>query len=89
MITEEPTVTAAPNPANSLVSFHIRIPVDRPFATLRVLDVNGKIVHHRKVTAGEQNVRWLPRNDVSAGIYYYYLETVDRRTLPKKLVLLR
>jgi hypothetical protein len=85
----EPSVEASPNPAKSSVQFMLQLPPQNTFATLNIFDVSGKQVHSTRILNGQQNVRWLPDSNLRAGVYYYYLETLDTRTVPKKLVLLR
>lgn len=82
------SVEANPNPAKSTVQFSIQIPANCHFANLTIFDLNGQQVYSNRVLNGQQSVSWFP-NNLQAGIYYYYLETLDRRTNPQKIVLLK
>lgn len=82
------SVEASPNPAKSTVKFSIQLPANCHFANLTIFDLNGQQVYSTRVLNGQQSVSWFP-NNLQAGIYYYYLESLDRRTPPQKIVLLK
>jgi hypothetical protein len=85
----------APNPfahAGTSIAFALPQPAD---AKLRVFDVQGRLVRtlvNGPTEAGHHTIQWDGRNDsdrdVSAGVYFYRLQS-DGKSLTRKLTLLR
>jgi hypothetical protein len=84
-----------PNPFNPTTQIRFDVPDDGTRVTLAIYDVSGRLVRSivdNYVTAGRKSVTWdgtdTNGSPVSSGIYFYRLAT-GKRTLTKKMVLLK
>ena len=83
-----------PNPFNPTTSVAFFLPAGGP-VTLRVYDVGGRLVRtlvDAAMPVGRHVAEWNGRNDrgaaVSSGVYYYRLHA-NKKTITKKMVVLR
>jgi flagellar hook assembly protein FlgD len=83
-----------PNPFNPSTTISFTLP-EKSATTLSIYNVNGELVTtlvNRALEAGFEEVTWNGRdangNQVSTGVYFYRL-CAGKRTLTKKMVLLK
>jgi hypothetical protein len=79
-------VSAYPNPATDIIRVDYVLPDDIKSARLNILDSNGKTVKNFLVDGHSDHLA-LNVNDLSSGIYHYYIEYDNRRTSAKKIVI--
>ncbi|UCG52647.1 MAG: T9SS type A sorting domain-containing protein, partial [Candidatus Latescibacterota bacterium] len=84
-----------PNPFNPTTVIRFDVPNDGTRVTLAIYNVSGRLVRSivdGNVTAGRKSVTWdgtdTSGNPVSSGVYFYRLAT-GKRTITKKMVLLK
>ena len=77
-------VNVYPNPASTFIS--VEIPANAKATTLRLLDVNGKLMMERSV--GNSNLQTIATQDFAAGTYGLMIETTEG-WLRKKIVITR
>lgn len=76
-----------PNPANNFLNVHIAMK-DVPAGTLRIMDVNGKVVWQRKFESLSVLEEQINVSLFQSGVYALWLET-DKGRLVKKLLITR
>jgi hypothetical protein len=76
---------AYPNPATDIIRVEYVLPDDIKSARLNILDSNGKTVKNFLVDGHSDHLA-LNVNDLSSGIYLYYIEYDNFRTSSKKLI---
>ncbi|MBS2098287.1 discoidin domain-containing protein [Carboxylicivirga linearis] len=77
---EETTIKTYPNPFNN--QLNIELPIINSEATLRLSDLNGKIIIERKVAAETNNLH-LNTSHVSTGIYLLIINYKDQQIVQK------
>ncbi len=78
-------LNAYPNPATDIIRVDYALPDDIKSARLNILDSSGKTVKNFLVD-GHSNHLALNVNDLSSGIYHYYITYDNQRTISKKIV---
>lgn len=78
-------LNAYPNPATDIIRVEYALPDDIKSARLNILDSNGKTVKNFLVDGHSDHLA-LNVNDLSSGIYHYYIEYDNSRTSLKKLI---
>jgi len=79
---QQSAVSAYPNPTHSTIEFRLSS-IELQQLSLRIYNVQGQevaVVLDEEMAAGEHTVRW-DASGLPAGIYYYRLQTADRRPL--------
>jgi hypothetical protein len=76
---------AYPNPATDIIRVDYALPDDIKTARLNILDAAGKTVKNFLVDGHSDHLA-LNVNDLSSGIYLYYIEYDNQRTISKKIV---
>jgi len=79
-------LNAYPNPATDIIRVDYALPNDIKSARLNILDSSGKTVKNFLVDGHSDHLA-LNVNDLSSGIYHYYIEYDNRRTSAKKIVI--
>ena len=79
--TREKDFYIAPNPVDSVVSIY----VEHPYATLELLDVNGKLVFRRQLSG--QGTISFPVHTIPSGLYFVRLQSENKHALTEKLVI--
>lgn len=78
-------LNAYPNPATDIIRVEYALPDDIKSARLHILDSSGKTVKNFLVDGHSDHLA-LNVNDLSSGIYHYYIEFDNSRTSLKKLI---
>jgi len=78
-------LNAYPNPAIDIIRVDYALPDDIKSARLNILDSSGKTVKNFLVDGHSDHLA-LNVNDLSSGIYHYYIEYDNQRTISKKIV---
>ena len=78
-------LNAYPNPATGIIRVDYELPDDIKNARLNILDSSGKTVKNFMVDRHSDHLT-LNVNDLSSGIYHYYIEYDYSRTSSKKLI---
>jgi hypothetical protein len=78
-------LNAYPNPATDIIRVDYALPDDIKSARLNILDSSGKTVKNFLVDGHSDHLA-LNVNDLSSGIYHYYIEYDNSRTTSKKLI---
>lgn len=79
-------LNAYPNPASEIVKIAYELPENVKNAYLYLIDSNGRSVKNYQIDSHIDNLA-LDVNDLSAGVYQYYIEYNNIRTEAKKIII--
>lgn len=79
-------MNAYPNPATDIIRVEYALPANIKSARLNILDSSGKTVKNFLIDGHSDHLA-LNVNDLSSGIYHYYIEYDNHRTSAKKIVI--
>ncbi|MDP2336818.1 MAG: T9SS type A sorting domain-containing protein [Bacteroidota bacterium] len=79
-------LNAYPNPATDLIRLEYQLPEKIKSASLFLADSNGRAVKSFQIDGHSDHLA-LNVNDLSTGVYLYYIEYGNSRTLSKKIII--
>lgn len=79
-------LNAWPNPASDIVQIAYELPENVKDANLYLIDSNGRPVKNYQIDNHIDNLA-LNLNDLSAGVYHYFIEYGNSRTESKKIII--
>ncbi|MDP3915760.1 MAG: T9SS type A sorting domain-containing protein [Bacteroidota bacterium] len=79
-------LNAYPNPATDVIRLAYELPANVKSASLNLIDSNGRAVKNFQVDGHSDHIA-VNVNDLSAGIYHYFIEYDNRRTSSKKIII--
>ena len=77
-----------PNPANETTSINYVLPQTKGNAYLNITNGMGQIIDRVLLSNSSQNVEF-STSALSQGVYYYYIENGDQRSLTKKMIVVK
>jgi len=86
-IPDKISIDAYPNPFNSVVKISLEVPFARN-TEFRIVDISGKIVFHKEIAHGWQNIIWHPPKNLTSGTYLAILKC-GNSSVAKKLLLIK
>jgi hypothetical protein len=78
-------LNAWPNPANDIIKLNYELPDQIKNASLYLSDSNGRPIGNYQIDNHSDHLA-LNINDLAPGVYLYYIEYNNRRTVSKKIV---
>ncbi len=81
-----PSLSAYPNPFNSVCHISINLPRGSIFPRIEVFDILGRKVDEFRLRKGEKEALWIPDKQ-SSGIYFFCMEASERRIVEKVIYL--
>jgi hypothetical protein len=79
------SLNAYPNPATDFIRIEYELPTNIDNASLRLIDSNGRAVKNFQVD-GHSDYLALNIDDLTKGVYFYFIEYNNIRTKSKKIV---
>jgi hypothetical protein len=79
------SMNAYPNPATDIIKLDYDLPANVKSASLNVVNSNGRTVKNFMIDRHSDHLA-LSIGELSAGVYYYYIEYDNMHTLSKKMV---
>ena len=77
-----------PNPANETTSINYVLPQTKGNAYLNITNGMGQIIDKIILSNTSQNIQ-VSTAALSQGVYYYYIENNDQRSLTKKMIVVK
>ncbi len=78
-------LNAWPNPATDIIRLEYELPANTRSARLNLADSNGRPVKNFRIDSHSDHVA-LDVNDLSSGVYFYFIEYDNLRSISKKIV---
>ncbi|MBX2892668.1 MAG: zinc-dependent metalloprotease [Saprospiraceae bacterium] len=86
MVRQPEWVRASPNPARDFVGFSISLPGEVKEASIRIFDVNGRLVQAQHGLTSTGTFTWNPAGN-PAGVYFYHLAADGKVLKSGKIIL--
>jgi carboxypeptidase T len=77
-----------PNPANETTTINYILPQTKGNAYLNITNGMGQIIDRILLNNTSQNIQ-VSTSQLSQGVYYYYIENKDQRSLTKKMIVVK